>query len=117
MATKVRNEMQKARRKYLEKCKKEGANPIPALLFAKAWNRRHKADKPAEEPKKAADKKPVVKSKAVVRHMVHRGDTIVLADFCAVDIVDLIGQMKELVLEKVKQTEKEIAKSKKKIAK
>lgn len=85
--SKTRNEMQKARRVYLAKCKKDGVNPISAEEFNKEYQK--KLGKKANNPVAKVSKKPVKAVKAVkkdakktakkrvpIEHFIYEGDII-----------------------------------------
>ena len=85
--SKTRNEMQKARRVYLAKCKKDGVEPISAEEFNKEYQKKlgKKASKPvtkvAKKPVKAVkavkkDAKKDTKKRVPIEHYIYEGDII-----------------------------------------
>ena len=82
--SKTRNEMQKARRVYLAKCKKDGVKPISAEEFNKEYQKKmgKKANRPvakvSEKPVKAVkkDAKKAAKKRVPIEHFIHEGDII-----------------------------------------
>lgn len=96
--SKHRNETQKARRAYLDKCRKEGKKPLgmdawkaeveKVLSTAKKDLAKAKAKtepkKPVKKPcakKAVAAKKPAKTAKRPKVHEVHKGDVIKFVDF------------------------------------
>lgn len=81
--SKTRNEMQKARRVYLAKCKKDGVKPVSAEEFNKEYQKRlgKKADKPvakvAKKPLKAVKAvKKAARKRVPIEHYIYEGDII-----------------------------------------
>ena len=82
--SKTRNEMQKARRVYLAKCKKDGIKPISAEEFNKEYQKKmgKKANKPvakvSEKPVKVVkkDAKKADKKRVPIEHFIYEGDII-----------------------------------------
>ena len=85
--SKTRNEMQKARRVYLAKCKKDGVKPISAEEFNKEYQKKmgKKSNKPvANVVKKSVkavkavkkDAKKAAKKRVPIEHFIHEGDVI-----------------------------------------
>ena len=76
--SKSRNEMQKARRAYLDKCKKDGVKPVSVEKFNVEYQKKilqgHK--KPIAKPVKKGSKK-----RAPVEHCFYDGDTVIFKDF------------------------------------
>lgn len=101
MSNKPRNDMQKARRAYLAKCKKEGIKPISTELFAEGWKKAQMdaAKKVEKAVKKELKKAPAKKAKEVKKanksarakvHEIRRGDVLKFVDFDICAIVDLV---------------------------
>lgn len=85
--SKTRNEMQKARRVYLAKCKKDGVKPVSAEEFNKEYQKRlgKKANKPvakiAKKPLNAVkavkkDAKKAARKRVPIEHYIYEGDII-----------------------------------------
>ena len=90
--SKTRNEMQKARRVYLAKCKKDGIKPISAEEFNKEYQKKmgKKANKPvdkvSEKPVKAVkavkkDAKKADKKRVPIEHFIYEGDIVHFKEF------------------------------------
>lgn len=84
----IRNtEVQKARRRYLDKCRKDGATPISAEAFAKMYaskearRARRAAAKAADVPKTEEPKEAESASGKSVTHEIHVGDSIEFINF------------------------------------
>lgn len=90
----IRNtEVQKARRRYLDKCHREGATTISAEAFAKMYaskearRARRSEAKTADVPKTERPKKAESASGKSVTHEIHVGDRIALIDFSVPDVL------------------------------
>lgn len=76
--SKTRNEMQKARRAYLDKCKKNGVKPVGVEQFNAEYQK--KIGKAAKKPVAKSAKKGS-KKRAPVEHCLYEGDTVIFKDF------------------------------------
>lgn len=76
--SKTRNEMQKARRAYLDKCKKDGVKPVSVEQFNAEYQKKlvQGRKKPVAKPAKKGSKK-----RAPVEHCLYDGDTVIFKDF------------------------------------
>lgn len=104
-----KTEIQKARRRYLDKCRRNGTKPISAEAFAKfyASKEARKARRTETGAKDAGSKGAVVEKDSTKKtHAIHEGDKIIFVNFTPDNIFNLVLKMIDGCIHAIRNNER-----------
>ena len=104
-----KTEIQKARRRYLDKCRRNGTKPISAEAFAKfyASKEARKARRTETGAKDAGAKGAVVEKDSTKKtHAIHEGDKIIFVNFTPDKIFCIALKMFDYCIHAIRNNER-----------